>query len=347
MKSQAALVQREGVKRCWDGNIYGLRKIGQGGTAFVFDIDETAVVKVPIGFPASISAFEREREVYHILAEAKNESPYVLKCFQAELRSGLVLERCQGSVRDELLRMHMEVPHKFGDAEATERAIRWSFQAASGLGFLHSRGIIQADVGCHNMLLDERDNLKISDFSGSVIERTGEDALVSYSVHSQLPGVSKADRRTDIFALGSAMYEMATGRVPLEDLSPSQVRRRFKQAQWPDMTRLKDTYVEFALVIEGCWNLEFRNVNKAAARIELAYYDSVELGFKPPISNQDLTEESWTASQSKGRPKQKPSQKQESDRKKAGKHHRKRHGTQSQKLPKVARGVVSWFHNFR
>lgn len=135
------------------------------------------------------------------------------------------------------------------------------------------------------MLLDEQDDLKISDFSGSVIERTGEAALVSYDVHSQLPNVRKPSRKTDLFALGSAMYEMATWNLPHHTLSAPQVRRRFENKQWPDMSQLRKRHPVFVRTIEGCWNQEFERAAHVAARMQKIYFPTLHSRHTPQIPN--------------------------------------------------------------
>ena len=130
----------------WDGNVYGLKWVGQGGTAFVFAVNERSVVKVPMGSDASHRALERERAVYEILGKSKSPNYYVLSCFDTGFRRGLVLERRVGTLREHLQKYRDgDIAHIRSNSNLMDQSSRWAFQAASGLSFVHDEGIIQAD----------------------------------------------------------------------------------------------------------------------------------------------------------------------------------------------------------
>lgn len=71
-----------------------------------------------------------------------------------------------------------------GQISPAER-LRWTAQAAEGLQFLHSAGVIHCDVGPHNLLLDADLSLKIADFSGSSLD--GSRAMVCPGIRYTLP----------------------------------------------------------------------------------------------------------------------------------------------------------------
>ena len=92
--------------------------------------------------------------------------------------------------------------HKLRSLEQGEISIhtrlQWAREAAEGLYYIHSKDIIHADVGCHNLILDRSGHLKFIDFAGSGID--GKPALVCYEWCSYQPG-SSPDVKTDISLL--------------------------------------------------------------------------------------------------------------------------------------------------
>ncbi|KAK8073488.1 hypothetical protein PG994_004387 [Apiospora phragmitis] len=251
----------------WDGNVYGLTAIGQGGAAIVFSVDEYRAIKVPIPSAFGLQAIAQEREIYRRFME-QSESAYVIACYDPKHGSGVLLEKCVGSVRDRLRQMHQRDNGYplVGSEDALALAGRWAYQAAQGLAYIHSHGVIQADdakVGCHNMLLDRHGNLKLADFSGSSIENTYR-ALVTYDLRSRLSNFGEPDKASDLFALGCAIYEMATGHLPYHYLPSKQVQQKLFRKVFPSLEHLERRAPEIAEAIRGCWNVKAQDGFKCA-----------------------------------------------------------------------------------
>lgn len=54
---------------------------------------------------------------------------------------------------------------------AINSAQRYFNQIVSGIEYLHSRGVAHRDLKPENILLDERDNIKVSDFGMATVFR--------------------------------------------------------------------------------------------------------------------------------------------------------------------------------
>jgi serine/threonine protein kinase/tetratricopeptide (TPR) repeat protein len=92
-------------------------------------------------------------------------------------------------------------------------------QIASGLHFAHEHGIVHRDVKPGNILMDEHGKAWITDFGLARLEAdpgmTASGDLLGtlrYMSPEQVSGRAAAvDQRTDVYALGATLYELATG----------------------------------------------------------------------------------------------------------------------------------------
>jgi hypothetical protein len=131
--------QRQTTSKQWDGDIQGLEPLGHGVSGMIFGIDSKRVAKIDIGTHRSIMDIETEREVFRILNSDPDPSPYVLRCYEFDNPSGLVLQRCSDSVRKRLRIRYMN------NSPPAAVVKKWAYQAAQGLACIHEHGIVQGD----------------------------------------------------------------------------------------------------------------------------------------------------------------------------------------------------------
>jgi serine/threonine protein kinase len=106
------------------------------------------------------------------------------------------------------------------------------------------------------MLLDVNSSVKLADFAGSSID--GSPATVNYEVRSRLPGMLAPSKQSDIFALGCAIYEMATGVRPYEEKAYKVVQQLYAKKTFPDTADIEG----LGGIIWNCWWQRFDNVGE-------------------------------------------------------------------------------------
>lgn len=106
------------------------------------------------------------------------------------------------------------------------KAVDVALQAAEGVASAHAVGIAHRDIKPENLMVNREGIVKILDFGLAKLLRPGEDGAeaaqtaagmiigtAGYLSPEQLRG-GKASERSDVFALGVVLYEMATGENP-------------------------------------------------------------------------------------------------------------------------------------
>ena len=212
--------------------------VGNGTSSLVFAIDNDSVLKAPFGFEGSAKDIDIELQVYNKIGY----HPRIVRFIRMESR-GIILEKLLYPLRKRLqgLQASNELP---GDSTL----LRWARQAAEGLTYLHSRGVLQADVGCHNLLLDTSDDVKLCDFAGASVD--GGIATVCYETRSQKPKATSITIDTEIFAFGTALYEMSTTRPPYTDLDSCtrEIDRLYAEGRFPSTENLL-----LGDIVRRCW----------------------------------------------------------------------------------------------
>ncbi len=207
--------------------------IGAGGMGEVYCASDTrlnrnvAVKILPSHLTAEPSAKQRfEREAH--IASALND-PHICTIYDVgehEGRQFLVMELLEGRT----LKQYME-----GHALAVKQVLKLGIQIAGALQTAHGKGIIHRDLKPANIFVTVRDEIKVLDFGLAIlVSPTDQNATLSlalteplavlgtlpYMAPEQLRGES-TDARTDLWGVGTVLYEMANGRRPFdENLAP-------------------------------------------------------------------------------------------------------------------------------
>src|SRR5512139_3021097 len=148
-----------------------------------------------------------------------------------------------------------------------EQVLRYGSQLADALAHAHARGVVHRDLKSANVVVTPEGQVKVLDFG--LAKRLTEEALaeaatvapesltapgivagtLAYMAPEQLRG-RPADERSDIWALGVVLYEMASGRQPFGGQTCFEVSSAILTGT---PTRLAATVpVSLSAVIERC-----------------------------------------------------------------------------------------------
>ena len=111
---------------------------------------------------------------------------------------------------------HCETHH---DSRVKNAAMDILMQIAQGLHFLHSHSILHRDIKPENILVSDRTEVKIADFSLAV--QKGQGPVSSRSISGSRSYIApervllkRYDERCDIYSFGITAYELLAGRLP-------------------------------------------------------------------------------------------------------------------------------------
>ena len=209
-------------------------KLGSGGMGVVYEAEDMQLGRrVALKFlppelardESTLQRFQREARAASSLNHPNICTIYTIDEHESE--NFIVMERLEGEALNDKLKRG-PVPLR--------SILDTAIQVSDALESAHAKGIVHRDLKPANIFITNRDEAKILDFGLAKIEKMrgsdGADAstavlkddltaagttlgTIAYMSPEQARGQS-TDSRTDLFSLGTVIYQMATGVMPFQ-----------------------------------------------------------------------------------------------------------------------------------
>lgn len=240
--------------------VYYARNLKTGQSVAIKVIDKEKVVKVGLK-----DQIKREISVMKLARH-----PNVLQLYEVMATKSkiyFVMEYAKGG----------ELFKKVAKGKLKEE-VAWKYfrQLIDAVDFCHSRGVYHRDLKPENLLLDENDNLKVSDFGLSAMaECKHQDGLLhttcgtpTYVAPEVINKKGYDGAKADIWSCGVVLFVLLAGYLPFHDSNLIEMYRKiskaeFKCPKWfsPDVRRLlqkildpnPNTRISIAKIKESSW----------------------------------------------------------------------------------------------
>jgi serine/threonine-protein kinase len=207
--------------------------LGYGGMGEVYRVrhtisDRIEAMKLLRSGPASGTQAQEmmDRFVREIRLLATLQHPHIATlhtAFRHQQELAMVMECVEGE----------DLGRRLQAGLTLEESLRYTRQVLDALRYAHARGIVHRDIKPSNIMITPRGQVKLLDFGlalagalGAADQRLTTTGALVGSMHYIAPehiSGEPHDARSDIYAVGVTLYEMITGRLPIEGTTHIQV----------------------------------------------------------------------------------------------------------------------------
>jgi serine/threonine protein kinase len=215
------------------GNYELLEQIGRGGMGVVYrarqrTLNRVVALKLTLAGSRATAA-EIKRFHTEAKAAATLQHPNVVAIHEVGEHAGqhyFSMDYIEGKSLADVIR-RTPLP--------AERAARYVKIIAEAIHYAHQRGILHRDLKPHNVLIDAKDEPRITDFGLARQIEVDSDLTVSglaLGTPSYMPPEQAGGRRkeigpaSDVYSLGAILYDLLTGRPPFRADTPLDTLRQ-------------------------------------------------------------------------------------------------------------------------
>ena len=273
--------------------------LGKGGMGQVYRARDTrlrrdvALKVLTAAFPdqAHIGRFQREAETVAGLSH-----PNIVHLYSVEEAGGirfLTMELVDGQGLDK---------HIARDRLPLDEVVRIGSAVADALAAAHPKGIVHRDLKPSNVMVTADGRVKVLDFglakAAGRLDEAGSDVTqaspltqagsaigtVPYMSPEQLRGL-ELDHRSDIFAFGILLFELATGQRPFQGPTNADVMSAILKDPAPDLgERRPGVPARLAAIVARCLEKDVRDRPDSAAELRDALRELKGSGSQPAVA---------------------------------------------------------------
>lgn len=278
--------------------VYYARSITTNQSVAIKVIDKEKILRVGL-----VDQIKREISVMRIVRHPNIVQLYEVMATKTKIY--FVMEYAKGG----------ELFNKVAKGKLKEDAARKYFQQLiNAVDFCHSRGVYHRDIKPENLLLDENENLKITDFGLSALaESKRQDGLLhttcgtpAYVAPEVINRKGYDGDKADIWSCGVVLFVLLAGYLPFHDSNLMEMYRKigkaeFKCPNWfpPEARKLlskmldpnPSTRISMARIKENSWFRKGLNTKQSKAETESRDIVALDRNGSGPSENSSVPSE--------------------------------------------------------